>query len=71
MKSIISKLVTITPVSVIILILAYVIEEAIKYGVSKLTADLVYPIAAVIILAILWIYLVPTIQSYLKQEDKS
>jgi len=71
MKLIISKLLTLIPVIAIISILAYVIEEFMEYRVSEFTSDLVYPIAAVLILIILWIYLVPTIQSYLKQGDKS
>ena len=68
MKLIISKLITLAPVISIILIAAYIVEEVIDYRVNELTADLVYPISAVIILIILWIYLVPVIQSYLKKN---
>jgi uncharacterized membrane protein len=61
MKSIISKLVTLTPIIIIILIVSYVLEELLEDRVSETVSDFVYPIAGLVILGIVWIFLVPVI----------
>jgi len=69
MKSILSKIITLTPGIIIILIVAYVSEELLEENVSEALSDLVYPVAALLILAIVWLYLVPVIQAYLSKEE--
>jgi len=69
MKSIISKLVTLTPIIIIILIVSYVLEELLEDRVSEAVSDFVYPIAGLVILGIVWVYLVPVVQAYLAKEE--
>jgi len=69
MKSIISKLVTLTPFIIVILIVSYVIEELLEDWVSEAVSDFVYPVAGLLILGIVWVYVVPVIQTYLAKED--
>ena len=71
MNTILSKLVSLTPIVVIIIILAYVAEELLESRVSELASDLVYPAAGLLILGILWKYLVPVIQAHLTREERS
>ena len=70
MKPILSKMITLTPFVIAIAIVAYIVEEVMEDRVSELASDFVYPIAGLIILAVVWIYLVPTIQAYLNKSEE-
>jgi len=68
MKPIISRLISIAPIIVITLVLAYIAEELLEDFVSEVTSDFVYPIAGLIIFGVIWYKLVPTVQAYLKND---
>jgi len=70
MKPILSKIISLTPFIIAIAIAAYIVEEIMEDRVSELASDFVYPIAGLIILAVVWIYLVPTIQAYLNKSEE-
>jgi zinc transporter ZupT len=69
MKSIISKLINVAPVILGLVIAAYVIEEIIEDYVSETFSDFVYPIAALVILYILWLKVIPEVRKYLESEN--
>lgn len=69
MKSIITKFITVFPVVAIIVIIAYIIEEIIEDMGSEAMSDFVYPIAALIIVGILWVKVWPAVQAYLAEDN--
>jgi hypothetical protein len=69
MKNIISRAIPAAIFSAIILIIAYVVEEVLEDAVSEAASDLVFPVAGLFILGLIWIYLVPTIQAHLKKDE--
>jgi len=71
MKPIISRLVTLTPIILGIVLFIYIVEEFTEEVISDTLSDLIFPVGGLVILAIIWLYLVPTIQAYLAAEEKS
>jgi len=69
MKLILSKLLTLAPMVVAIAVIAYFLEEMTEMHISENLSDAIYPIGGLIIFAILWIFLVPTIQTYLAKGE--
>jgi tryptophan-rich sensory protein len=70
MKPIIAKLIAVAPIIAVIVIVAYIIEELVEDFFSEMLSDFVYPITGIIILAILWIKVIPTIQAYLHEDPE-
>ena len=70
MKPIISRLISITPIVVVVLVLTYIAEELLEDFVSEVASDFVYPIGTLIILLLVWYRVVPTIQAYLQDDTK-
>lgn len=70
MKSIISRLINIMPFIAGILLVAYIVEELLEDNVSEAASDFVFPIAGLVLLAIVWIYLVPAIRTYLNTDKE-
>jgi hypothetical protein len=68
MKKIISKFIGVAPLIVVIIIVAYIIEEMLEDFYSEMLSDFVYPIAAIAILAVLWYKVIPTVQAYLHED---
>jgi len=68
MKPIISRLVTLTPVILGIILFAYILEEFTESIINETLSDLIFPVAGLAILVVIWLYLVPTIQAYLADD---
>jgi hypothetical protein len=71
MKPIISRLVTLIPIILGIVLCTYLVEEFTEEMINDTLSDLIFPIGGLVILVIIWLYLVPTIQAYLATEEKS
>jgi hypothetical protein len=70
MKETIRALLSVTPIVVVIAILAYIVEELLEDFISEQVSDFVYPVTALIIFALLWYRVVPSIRShYLSDHD--
>jgi len=69
MKPIISRLLSITPILVVLLVVAYIAEELVEDFIGEPMSDFVYPVAALVIFGVLWYTLVPVVQAYLKEDD--
>ena len=70
MKLIILKLIKLSPLLIVLLIAAYVLEELLEDFVSETVSDFVYPVAGLIVVGILWKFLLPTVEAYLTSEEK-
>jgi len=68
MKPIISSLLSVTPIIVVLLVVAYITEELVEDFVGEPLSDFVYPVAALVIFAVLWYRMIPVVQSYLKDD---
>ena len=68
MKPVIAKLISVTPIIVVIAIVTYTIEEVVEDFYSETISDFVYPIGAIVILAVLWYKVMPSIQTYLNED---
>jgi len=71
MKAIISRLINITPFIIGILIVAYIVEEILEDTSSETVSDFVFPIAGLLLLVVIWLYLIPTIRAYLNPTKDS
>lgn len=70
MKKILRETLSVTPIAVVIGIVAYVIVELLEDTVSEASSDFVYPLAFLVVFLILWYRVVPVIKSeYLDKED--
>jgi hypothetical protein len=70
MKKIVSKFITIIPALFVIVVGAYIIEEIIEDLYSEALSDFVYPIAALLIFWIIWVKLIPIVQTYLREDTR-
>lgn len=70
MKNIASKLLSVAPILVLVIIVAYIIEEVLEDFYSEPLSDFVYPITALVVLAIVWFRVVPVLKNYLEAENK-
>jgi len=69
MKLIISRLVTLTPIILGIILFAYMLEEFTEDIISDTLSDFIFPVVGLVILAVIWLYLVPPIQAYLADDE--
>lgn len=68
MKSIISAAVGSLPLIAIIIIVTYIIEEVVEDFYSEMISDFVYPVGALLVLAVVWYKVIPAIQAHLSTE---
>ena len=68
MKPIIKQLMNVAPLLIGVVIIAYIIEELVEEFVNESLSDFVYPIAALVILYMLWKKVMPTVQRYLSED---
>lgn len=71
MKPIISRLVTLTPVIFAIILFTYVLEEFTENMMSEALSDLIFPVAGLVTLVVIWLYLVPVVQAYLADDSQA
>lgn len=69
MKPIIAKLLSVTPIIVVTVLLAYILEEVIEDFYSEALSDFVYPTAALVVFGVLWYRVMPAVQSYLNEDS--
>jgi tryptophan-rich sensory protein len=70
MKPVIAKLVTVVPVILVVIIVAYITEEVVEDFYSEMLSDFVYPVAAIVILAVLWLKVMPALLAYLNEDTQ-